>query len=220
MKTKRRFAFLAFDWDGTLADSTAEIVSAIEASCADLGIPIPANGSARQVIGLGHRDAIRAVAPSLAVADQPRFAERYRHHYLTGDGAIPLFDGVPDLLAELNGRGFLLGVATGKSRSGLDRAFTQYGVGGYFVASRCADEGFAKPNPDMLFSLMDRVGVTPDQTLMIGDTTHDLQLARNAGVQALGVSYGAHTEAELSALSPLAIVQSIAELRQWLAEHG
>ena len=181
---------------------------------------IATGADAEMLVARGGNDAIRAVAPSLALADQPRFAERYRHHYLNGDSAIPLFDGVPDLLAELNERGFLLGVATGKSRSGLDRAFIQYGVGGYFVASRCADEGFAKPNPGMLLSLMDRVGVTPDQTLMIGDTTHDLQLARNAGVQALGVSYGAHTEAELSALSPLAIVHSIAQLRQWLTEHA
>lgn len=216
----RRFSLLAFDWDGTLADSTAEIVGAIESTCSDLGLPVPPDGGARQVIGLGSSDAISVIAPNLPVAEQAHFVERYRHHYLRGDGAIRLFPGVAEMLDELNERGFLLSVATGKSRRALDRALIRHGIADRFVASRCADEGFSKPHPDMLLALMDRVGADPARTLMIGDTTHDLELARNAGVDALAVAYGAHTVLELAPLSPLSIVHSVAQLRSWLAANA
>ena len=134
--------------------------------------------------------------------------------------SIPLFGGVRELLAEMDAAGYLLGVATGKSRAGLDRALAQHGVGSFFAATRCADEGFAKPHPDMLLRLMDRVGVSPGDTLMIGDTTHDLELARNAGVAALAVAYGAHPPEDLMQQEPLATVHSIAELRAWLAGNA
>jgi phosphoglycolate phosphatase len=215
-----RYRLLVFDWDGTLADSTSLIAGAIQQTCRDLGLPAPDDRSARHVIGLGHRDAITLVAPTLPAADVARFSERYRTHYLVGDADIPLFEGVRDMLDELNGRGFLLGVATGKSRAGLTRALAQHGIGHHFVASRCADETFPKPHPEMLLSLMERAGVTAGETLMIGDTTHDLDLARNAGVRAVAVAYGAHPAAGLAALGPLATVHSIAELRSWLANNA
>ena len=128
--------------------------------------------------------------------------------------------GAREMLAELEGRGFLLAIATGKSRVGLDRALAQQRIAHRFVASRCADEGFPKPHPDMLLALMDRVGVEAAETLMIGDTTHDLELARNAGVSALAVSYGAHAVAGFAELSPIATVNSIAELKAWLAANA
>ena len=124
------------------------------------------------------------------------------------------------MLAELDAAGHLLGVATGKSRAGLDRALAQQDVGGFFTATRCADEGFAKPHPDMLLHLMERVGVAPADTLMIGDTTHDLELARNAGVAALAVAYGAHPPEDLIEQQPLATLHSVAELRAWLAANA
>jgi phosphoglycolate phosphatase len=128
------------------------------------------------------------VAPTLTAADLPRFSELYLRHYLGGDADIPLFDGVPEMLDELDHRGFLLGVATGKTRAGLARALARHGIAHRFVASRCADETFPKPHPAMLLSLIELVGAHPDETLMIGDTTHDLDLARNAGVSAVAVA--------------------------------
>lgn len=216
----RRFRLLVFDWDGTLADSTAIISNAIQQACRDLELPAPAEADARFVIGLGLGDALRHVAPGLPVADYPRLSERYRYHYLARDPEIPLFAGAREMLDELDARGFLLAIATGKSRVGLTRALQQHGLADRFVASRCADEGFPKPHPDMLLTLMDRCGVAPGETLMIGDTTHDLELARNAGARALAVTYGAHTPAGLASLAPLATLASIAELRAWLKSNA
>jgi len=212
----RRFRFVVFDWDGTLADSTAIIADALQQACRDIGEPVPGDAEARYVIGLGLADALRHVAPGLPQQRHPDLVARYRFHYLARDPSIPLFPGVREMLAELGAAGFALGVATGKSRAGLDRALAQHGIGSVFAATRCADEGFSKPHPGMLLHLMDQVGVGPGETLMIGDTTHDLELARNAGVAALAVAYGAHAPAGLAAERPLATVHSIPELRTWL----
>jgi phosphoglycolate phosphatase len=215
-----RYRMLVFDWDGTLADSTALIAGAIQQACRDLGLPAPDGPSARHVIGLGYRDAINLVAPTLPSSDLARFSERFRLHCLVGDADIPLFPGVRELLDELDRRGFLLAVATGKTRAGLARALAQHGIAHCFIASRCADESFPKPHPAMLISLMELAGAAPGETLMIGDTTHDLELARNAGVSAVAVAYGAHPAAGLAAMEPLAIVHSIGELRSWLATNA
>jgi phosphoglycolate phosphatase len=207
---------LVFDWDGTLADSTAIIAAAIQRACADLRLPVPDDAAARFVIGLGLADAMRHVAPTLPPSEHPLLSERYREHYLARDPEIPLFPGAREMLDELDARGFLLAIATGKSRAGLARALTQQGLTHRFVASRCADESFPKPHPDMLLSLMDRCGTLARETLMIGDTTHDLELARNAGTSAVAVSYGAHGAEGLAGYSPLATLASVAELRGWL----
>jgi len=216
----RHYRLLAFDWDGTLADSTGLIARALQQACRDLGLPVPCDDAARHVIGLGHADAIRYLAPNLEPALHASFSERYSVHYLSGDAAIPLFNGVREMLTELVERGFLLGIATGKTRRGLARALAQHGIAHHFAASRCADEGFPKPHPDMLQALMDCAGVEPVHTLMIGDTTHDLALARNAGVDAVAVAYGAHAPEGLAKMAPLATLHSIAELRAWLTANG
>jgi phosphoglycolate phosphatase len=216
----RRFRFIVFDWDGTLADSTAIIADSLQQACRDLGEPVPDDVDARYVIGLGLADALRHVAPGLPRERHPDLAARYRYHYVSRDERIVLFEGVEDMLAELDAAGFLLGVATGKSRSGLDRALAHQGIRARFAATRCADEGMPKPHPDMLVHLMDHVAATPEETLMIGDTTHDLELARNAGASALAVAYGAHESEELLQLAPLATVHSIAELRAWLRANA
>ncbi len=216
----RRYRLLAFDWDGTLADSTALIASALQQTCREMGLTVPDDTSAKHVIGLGHQDSIRYLAPALEPRHHAHFTERFGAHYMGGDATIPLFAGVREMLGELETRGFLLGIATGKSRRGLTRVLAQHGIAHYFGVSRCADEGFSKPHPDMLLALMDQAGVEPDATLMIGDTTHDLQLARNAGVASLAVAYGAHPPDGLAQMQPLATVHSIAELRTWLAAHA
>jgi len=216
----KRFELLVFDWDGTLMDSAAAIVAAIQSACRDLGVEVPTDERARHVIGLGLGDALRHAVPDLAEADYPRMVDRYRHHYLSRDHELTLFGGIDDLIAELSAAGFMLAVATGKSRIGLDRALKISGLGPYFHDSRCADECHSKPHPQMLEELMSAFAMTPERTLMIGDTTHDLQMARNAGVAALAVAYGAHPPEALDALEPLARLQAVDELRQWLMANA
>jgi phosphoglycolate phosphatase len=216
----RRFRLLAFDWDGTLADSTALIAGALQQTCREMGLEVPNDTAAKHVIGLGYQDSIRYLAPTLEHHHHAHFTERFGAHYLIGDASIPLFEGVHEMLAELEARGFLLGIATGKSRRGLTRVLAQHGIAHRFGVSRCADEGLPKPDPDMLLALMEQAGVEPEATLMIGDTTHDLQLAQNAGVASLAVAYGAHPLQGLAEMQPLATVHSIAELRAWLATHA
>jgi phosphoglycolate phosphatase len=220
MSSAERFDLIVFDWDGTLMDSAAAIARAIQASCRDLGLPEPSDAQARYVIGLGLGDALRHAVPQLRVEDYPRMSERYRHHFLSTDHELVLFPGVPDLLADLAGRGRMLGVATGKSRAGLNRALGHTGVAGYFHATRCADETFSKPHPAMLEQIMDELGVVPERTLMVGDTTHDLQMAKNAGVASLAVSFGAHPASALEAESPLACVHTPADFVAWLLTNA
>ncbi len=216
----KRFELLVFDWDGTLMDSAAAIVAAIQAACRDLGVEAPPDERARHVIGLGLGDALRHAVPNLPEARYPQMVERYRYHYLSRDHELTLFAGAGELVAELAADGFMLAVATGKSRLGLDRALKVSGLGPYFHDSRCADECHSKPHPQMLEELMAAFAVAPERTLMIGDTTHDLQMAKNAGVAALAVDYGAHPAAALDALEPLARLQAVEELRQWLKTHA
>ncbi len=216
----KRFDLLIFDWDGTLLDSAGAIVLAINAACRDLGLPVPSEARARHVIGLGLREALQHAVPALSEARYPELVERYRHHYLSRDHELQLFHGVAELIAELSAAGFLLAVATGKSRLGLDRALQQSGLGGYFHASRCADECFSKPHPQMLEELLAELSVEHARALMIGDTTHDLGMANSAGVAGLAVAYGAHPAAALDALQPLARVQRIEELAEWLRRNA
>ena len=216
----KKFDLLVFDWDGTLLDSTGAIVEAVQAACRDLGQPEPSEEHARHVIGLGLADALRHSVPGLSEDRFPQMVERYRYHYLARDHQLRLFDGVRELIGQLHAAGFLLAVATGKSRQGLDRSLSQSGLGVYFSASRCADECFSKPHPQMLDELMVEFAVPPERTLMIGDTTHDLQMAINAGVPGLAVDYGAHPAQALDALSPLARLHSIAQLAQWLGTNA
>lgn len=216
----RRFELLVFDWDGTLMDSAGAIVDSIQRACRDLDLRVPDEASARHIIGLGLRDALAMLLPELHESGYGGLVERYRHYYLSRDQAIPLFEGAQEAVRMLNQAGFLLGVATGKSRAGLDRALAHTGLAPYFHASRCADECFSKPHPAMLQEIMDELAVEPERTLMIGDTTHDLQMAANAGVASLAAAYGAHPRENLESLGPIATVGSFTELREWLRSHA
>lgn len=215
-----RFDLIVFDWDGTLMDSTAAITSAIRSACADLGVRVPSVEKARYVIGMGLIDALRYAVPELDEADYPRLAERYRFHYLAGGHELVLFDGIEELLKVLRGQGYRLAIATGKSRRGLNSVLAQTGLAPHFDATRCADECFSKPHPAMLLELMEELDVEPERTLMIGDTTHDLLMAENAGACALAMSYGAHPVDELESARPLAVFASVGELGQWLAANA
>ncbi|GIX52372.1 HAD family hydrolase [Sphaerotilus sulfidivorans] len=216
----RRYDLIVFDWDGTLFDSTALIVRAIQAACRDLGAPVPSDEAAAHVIGLGLQDALQHAVPDLPVDLYPELGRRYRQHYFASHDQVTLFAGVPELLAGLRERNHWLAVATGKSRHGLDEALRISALGGLFDATRTADETRSKPHPQMLQELMREFGTDPERTLMIGDTTHDLQLAANAGTDAVAVAYGAHPPEQLGDLRPLTIAHSVPELQDWLARHG
>ena len=217
---QKQFDLIVFDWDGTLMDSTAHITRSIQAACRDLGLLVPTDEAASYVIGLGLRDALESAVPTLDPDDYPQLVERYRVHYLTGDPTIELFAGAREMLERLRGAGFQLAVATGKSRVGLDRALKAVGVGPLFDITRCADETFSKPHPQMLHEVIDGVGSTVERTVMVGDTTHDLQMALNAGTASIAVTYGAHPEAPLLELAPRFCAHSVAELGDWLATHA
>lgn len=216
----KRYELIVFDWDGTLMDSTRAIVNATLSACRDLGLTPPTEQCARSIIGLGLKDALRRMLPDLPPNSYQDLIQRYRFHYLSSDHELVLFDGVYAMLQELVARGYKLAVATGKTRIGLDRALEFSGLAGIFSATRTADECHSKPNPQMLDELMEIFFVDKTQTLMIGDTTHDILMAKNAGVDTLAVSYGAHPRVELEAEAPLACVTSIDEMADWLRRNA
>jgi len=210
------YTLVVFDWDGTLMDSTHDIVAAIQAACHDLALPVPTPAQARWVIGLPLGAALQYAVPQLSPELQPQFVASYRKHYLTRDPQLRLFDGIASLLTELRSRDITLAVATGKSREGLNRALAATGLAQHFAATRCADESHGKPHPAMLYELMDELAVAASDVVMVGDTTHDLHMAQNAGVHGVGVAYGAHSAAELRTCAPQAVVADVAALRDWL----
>ncbi len=216
----KNYDLIVFDWDGTVMDSTAVIVKSIQEAARDLGLPVPADAIASHVIGLGLGDALAIAVPGMSKAEHPRLVERYVAHWRAHENDLILFSGMRELLVQLKGRDHALAVATGKSRAGLDRALAQGGIGHLFDATRCADETHSKPHPQMLYDLMERLDAEPARTLMIGDTTHDSQMAHNAGADALSVTYGAHPRAQLETLNPKAVLESVRDLSAWLSLHG
>jgi phosphoglycolate phosphatase len=212
----RQYDLIAFDWDGTLFDSTKIIVRCIQNAVADVGGAVPTDREAAYVIGMGLMDALAHAAPDVPRERYPELGASYRKHYLTHQEDLSLFDGVLPMLAELRARRHILAVATGKSRRGLDDVLRTVELAGLFDASRTADETAGKPDPRMLHELMREFGTDPERTLMIGDTTHDLQMALNAGCASVAVSYGAHPPEGFEALQPKAVVHSVRELHDWL----
>ncbi|MEZ5703172.1 MAG: HAD-IA family hydrolase [Burkholderiaceae bacterium] len=216
----RQFDLIAFDWDGTLFDSTAIITRSIQAAVRDVGGTVPSDERASYVIGMGLMQALAHAAPDVPKERYPMLGERYRHHYERHQNDITLFDGVLPLLADLKQRHHWLAVATGKSRRGLNEALQAVELKNVFDASRTADETAGKPSPVMLMELMREFGVSAERTLMVGDTTHDLQMAQNAGCASVGVSYGAHEPGAFDALSPRFVAHSVPELQRWLVENA
>ena len=216
----KQYDLLIFDWDGTLMDSAGVIVDSIQRACEDIGLEAPSERASRQIIGLGLIQALQTLLPDLPADDYPRLVERYRHHYLGRDAELPLFAGVADGIRDLHDAGFTLAVATGKSRVGLERALESSGLGAWFAATRCADQTHSKPHPAMVLELIDELDGDPARTLVIGDTSHDLLMAANAGVASLGVTYGAHEPADLHPHAPLALAASFADVHAWLAANA
>lgn len=220
MTRPRQFDLIVFDWDGTLFDSTALIARCIQAACGDVGVAVPSDRDASYVIGMGLVEALTHAAPDLPRERYKELADRYRHHYFAKQHQIVMFDGTLPMLQALKSRHHWLGVATGKSRRGLDEALRTVELQGMFDATRTADETRSKPHPQMLQELMAAFGVAPGRTLMIGDTTHDLQLAANAGTASIGVSYGAHAHEAFEDFDTRFVAHSTAELHDWLVRHA
>lgn len=216
----RNFDLIAFDWDGTLFDSTKIIIRCIQAAVRDVGGTVPTDQAAGYVIGLGLMQALAYAAPDVPVDKYPALGERYRQHYETHANDLSLFDGVLPLLDALKARGCRLAVATGKSRHGLDDVLHRVELKGVFDGSRTADETAGKPDPRMLHELMAQFDIAPGRVLMVGDTTHDLQMAVNAGCPSVGVSYGAHDHSAFMALAPKYVAHSVPALHDWLLVNG
>lgn len=212
----RRFDLIAFDWDGTLFDSTALISSSIQAAVRDVGGTVPDDRLASHVIGLGLQHALALAAPDVPRHRYRELGERYRHHYMAQQNEVTLFAGVRELLEALRRDQHQLAVATGKSRIGLDQALRDSGLHGYFAATQTADETAGKPDPLMLYELMSELGTKPERTLMVGDTSHDLRMARHAGCPSIAVSYGAHEPETLHGFGAEFVAHSVPELRAWL----
>lgn len=212
----KRYDLIVFDWDGTVMDSTAVIANSIQSACRDLDLTVPADEVARHVIGLGLDQALRYAVPSAGEHRHADLVARYRFHFFAQENAMPLFKGAESLMQELRAEGYYLAVATGKGRGGLDRAMQVSNMTQYFHSTRTADQTVSKPDPTMLHEIMDELEVTAQRTLMIGDTTHDLQMAINAGVASLGMTHGAHPPEQLLELKPLALLDDFAGLREWL----
>jgi phosphoglycolate phosphatase len=213
------YSLLVFDWDGTIIDSASTIAACIQQASRELGLPVPSHVQASHVIGLGLRDALTSAVPDLPAERYPEFVDAYRKHFLARKDSMQLFDGIRPLLESL-AKTHQLAIATGKSRRGLDNDLAHHKLGGHFAASRCADETDPKPHPAMLLELMDELGAARDQSLMVGDTSHDMEMAKAAGVDALAVTYGAHAEATLRACGPRGVLSSVKELREWLKANA
>ncbi|HBQ89304.1 MAG: HAD-IA family hydrolase [Alcaligenes sp.] len=211
-----RYAAVLFDWDGTVMDSTYSIASSIQLASADLQLPVPSIQQASWVIGLSLESALYRAVPDLTAEQMPLFLERYRYHFMQRDPHIKLFDGILPFMGELRGRQIALGVATGKSRQGLDRVLQQVNLSTFFDATRCADETRSKPDPEMLHQLLAELMLEPEQVLMVGDTVHDIHMAANAGMDSVAVTYGAHDPQTLTKAEPTVMVDNVAQMRDWV----
>lgn len=216
----RRYDLIVFDWDGTVMDSTAVIANSIQSACRDLDLTVPSDEVARHVIGLGLDQALRYAVPSAGASRHADLVARYRHHFFSQENAMPLFAGAEQLIQDLKDEGYYLAVATGKNRNGLDRALKTSNMTQHFHTTRTADQTVSKPDPTMLHEILEELDVSAPRALMVGDTTHDLQMAINAGIESLGMTHGAHPEHQLLELKPLALLDDFAALREWLRVNG
>jgi phosphoglycolate phosphatase len=214
------YRLLVFDWDGTLADSEQRIVAAALCAIETLGLPARTQQQIRAMIGLAMSEAFQSLFPEVEQDKEGRFIACYREHYLRSSAVpITLFPGAEATLRGLSGQRYQLAVATGKGRRGLDRDIARHNLGALFSTTRCADEAPSKPHPQMLIDIMEKLAVSSAETLMIGDTSFDMEMARNAGVDRVGVSTGVHDRQRLLDFDPLALLDSIVELPGWLSNR-
>lgn len=211
----RAHELLIFDWDGTLMDSAHKIVTCFQAAARDCDFPVPEAGLVEHQIGLTLEIAWSNILSALGERESPatlkRASDRYRDYFLEIDQTpTPLYEGVVDGIQQLEEAGYMLAIATGKARRGLDRALGETDLLKHFVTTRCADEAFSKPHPKMLLDILEYCGCEADQALMVGDTTYDMDMARNAGMDGLAVAYGVHAQIDLTPLASLGCVADFA----------
>ena len=217
---RQSFDLLVFDWDGTLSDSLGFIVAAMQSAIADSGLAPRNSDQIRALVGLGLEEVARGLYPDLSPAGVEALSGAYRKRWREiPPASVPLMPGAVGLLIELNGRGYSIGIATGKGRRGLDQALLHSGLGPHIHASRCADEAPSKPHPQMLLELMQLFDTPRERTLMIGDSAHDLMMAQNAGTASVALNHGGLDPAPLLEFDPLICLTGILELRRWLAER-
>ncbi|MEH6577569.1 MAG: HAD-IA family hydrolase [Amphritea sp.] len=215
------YKLLIFDWDGTVIDSAARIISSMQKASRDLDLPELSDDAVRDIIGLGLPEAIRVLIPGIDESMIPQMRERYGHYFLRADSTpTELFGGVRETLTSLKAKNYRLAVATGKSRRGLEQVFTETGLAPLFELSRCADETTSKPDPHMLEEILAESGVKASEAVMIGDTEFDLEMAVRAGVDTIAVSYGAHHIDRLMTYNPVLVMHSFPELEYWLVESA
>ncbi len=214
----QRFELLIFDWDGTLMDSAGQIVATMQTAIRLLGLPPRRDEQISELIGLGLGEAFARLFPELGAEARSAMMRLYGQHFRNLPPArTPLFKGVPETLMQLQSQGYRLAIATGKSRAGLNRALQETALGGYFCASRCADETATKPDPRMLEELLLTTATEPESALMIGDTEYDMTMARAAGIPALGVACGVHDATRLRAAGAIAVIANTAGVPGWLS---
>jgi len=206
---------IIFDWDGTLIDSQANIVQCFKYVIDDLDLPDRSSEEISNIIGLGMWEALRELFPQNNTEEYQQMVDRYRYHFFASDPSQP-FSGAGTVLSSLAEDGYILAVATGKGRRGLDKALDSTGFRQYFHATRCADETRSKPHPQMLEELLDETGMNGEQAIMIGDTEYDLEMAKNAGIPSIGVSYGVHEADRLLKHEPISVLNEIGALLNWL----
>lgn len=216
----KQFDLIVWDWDGTIADSTGMITNAILKAAEQVGLPALTPQVASSIIGLGLRESIETLYGDIPAEQAQALAKQYNANYYAGESEILLFSGAEETIAELNRKGFKLAVATGKSRRGLNFALEHTGLGKHFHATRTVDECFSKPHPQMLDELMDDLVILPERTLMIGDTSYDLHMAKNAGVSSVGVTYGAQSSEHWQHLGPIRQFDDFVSLSEWLLAYA
>ncbi|OIR04517.1 pyrophosphatase PpaX [mine drainage metagenome] len=215
-----QFDLIVWDWDGTIADSTGMIANAVRTAAETVGLPAITMQAASSIIGLGLQEAINTLYRDISVDQAQALAAQYRTNYYAGANDIPLFSGAVDTIIALNKQGFKLAVATGKGRRGLNLSLENSGLKQYFHETRTVDECFSKPNPQMLYEIMGRLDVRPERTLMIGDTSYDLQMAKNAGTSSVGVTFGAQLPDQWQHLNPIQQFNDFSSLGRWLQEYA
>jgi phosphoglycolate phosphatase len=212
-----RYDLIVFDWDGTLMDSEAKIERCLSAAAQDVGVAAPRAGAIRHVPVLGFEEIVQSLYGGEDSHVRTQLAHHFRLHFLHLDKMeVNLFPDVEQGLVELVDKGHLLAVATGNARQGLAGMLAQTGLQRLFAATRCSDEAPAKPDPQMLVDILTETGIGRQRAVMVGDTVADLDMAHNAGIDCVAVSYGMHTREQLLAHQPIACLESFAKVCQWL----
>lgn len=215
--TAFNYDLVIFDWDGTIVDSAAQIVMAMQGAIGELELPARTDQQIAELIGLGLDDAIGRLFPELPTENVLKMLDGYRRHYGHAiDNPAPIFTGMVELLDDLVSQGRTIAVATGKSRKGLDRSLRDTDLGDRFTLTRCADETASKPSPLMLQEILQETGVTPDRAVMIGDTEYDMQMASQIDMPAIGVAWGVHSKERLLAADANQVCHEVGELHRAL----